>query len=233
MKILGVETTSKVSSIAILENEELMGEYILNIKGKHSEKLFSGLDKILTDLKIEIRELNSIAVSIGPGSFTGIRVGISAVRGLAQGLGVPVVGVSSLDVLALSAFPTGFFVCPIIDALRCEVYTALYKADIEGKVTDYQLIKIEDLLKNLNQFSKKYQALIVFLGDGALLHKEAIKSVLDKRAIFASFRNVFPSASNVAWLGKRELERGKGKKYSEILPLYIRRPTAELRIAYS
>ncbi|MCK5533894.1 tRNA (adenosine(37)-N6)-threonylcarbamoyltransferase complex dimerization subunit type 1 TsaB [bacterium] len=228
MKVLGIETTSKICSVAVLENENLAAEYILNIKGRHSEKLFSGLNKILTDLGIKIKDLEGIGVSIGPGSFTGIRVGISAVRGLAQALKIPIVGVSSLDILALSVFPCDFFVCPIIDALRKEVYTALYRTKVTEKIMEYQLIKIEELLKNLYEFNQRHQGKILFVGDGVSLHREIIKNMLGKKAVFASFRNVFPTASNVAWLGKEELQRGKGKKYNKIFPLYIRRPTAEL-----
>ncbi len=228
MNILGIETTSKICSVAVLEDESLVGEYILNIKGKHSEKLFSGLNKILMDLKINIKDLNGVSVSTGPGSFTGIRVGISAVRALAQALEIPVVGVSSLDVLAFSTFPCNFIVCSVIDALRGEVYTALYRTSVEEKIADYRLIKIEDLLRDLDEFSRLHQEKILFVGDGVPLHRKIIETVLKERAVFASFRNLFPSASNVAWLGKGELQKGKGKKYSKILPLYIRRPTAEL-----
>ncbi|MCK4532689.1 tRNA (adenosine(37)-N6)-threonylcarbamoyltransferase complex dimerization subunit type 1 TsaB [bacterium] len=228
MKVLGIETTSKICSVAVLEDGNLAGEYILNIKGKHSEKLFSGLNKILMDLKINIKDLEGISVSTGPGSFTGIRVGISAVRALAQALEIPVVGVSSLDVLAFSTFPCDFIVCPIIDALRGEVYTALYRTKIEEKIADYKLIKIEDLLRDLDKFSRLHQEKILFVGDGVTLHWKIIEKVLGKRAVVASFRNLFPSASNAAWLGKEELQKGKGEKYSKILPLYIRRPTAEL-----
>ncbi len=228
MKVLGIETTSKICSVAVLEDENLAGEYILNIKGKHSEKLFSGLDKILTDLKINIKDLKGVGVSTGPGSFTGIRVGISAVRALAQALEIPVVGVSSLDILAFSAFPCDFIVCPVIDALRGEVYTALYRTSVEEKIADYRLIKIEDLLRDLDKFSRLHQEKILFVGDGVTLHREIIENVLGRRAVFASFRNLFPFASNAAWLGKEELQKGKGEKYSKILPFYIRKPTAEL-----
>ncbi len=228
MKVLGIETTSKICSVAVLEDGNLAGEYILNIKGKHSEKLFSGLNKILMDLKINIKDLEGIGVSIGPGSFTGIRVGISAVRALAQALEISVVGVSSLDILAFSTFPCDFIVCPIIDALRGEVYTALYRTSVEEKIVDYRLIKIEDLLRELDKFSRLEQEKILFVGDGVTLHRKIIEKVLGRRAVLASFRNLFPSASSAAWLGKEELQKGKGEKYSEILPLYIRRPTAEL-----
>src|SRR3712207_4927086 len=126
MKILSIDSSTSSASCAILEDNKLLGEITLNDKKQHSVILMPLIDSLLKDLKLTINDIDAFAVSSGPGSFTGLRIGIATVKGLADGTGKPFVGISSLDGLAFNLAYSSGIICPIIDALRDNVYTALY-----------------------------------------------------------------------------------------------------------
>ena len=126
MVILGIETCTKTCGVALTDGRKVRDEISLRLGLYHSEKLVPLVDEILRRNGMAIQDIDGIAVSIGPGSFTGIRVGVSTARGLGQSLNIPLVGIPSLDALALGIGTSGKLVCPMIDALRREIYTALY-----------------------------------------------------------------------------------------------------------
>ncbi|HCJ67064.1 MAG TPA: tRNA (adenosine(37)-N6)-threonylcarbamoyltransferase complex dimerization subunit type 1 TsaB, partial [Elusimicrobia bacterium] len=151
MKILAIETSSKICSAALLEDEEIRAEYNLNLGLRHSEFLFPLIENVLKDSEWQVRDLEGIAVDEGPGSFTGIRIGLASARTLAQLLNIPLVGIVSLDVLTENISPNDSLVSPIIDALSGEVYTSLYqcKKNKWQRLVPYQICEINSWLDNL------------------------------------------------------------------------------------
>jgi len=223
MVILGIETSTKTSSVALTDGAKIRDEISLHLGLSHSEKLIALVDEILKRNGINIKYIDGIAVSIGPGSFTGIRVGVSTARGLAQSLDIPLVGIPSLDGLTFGIGTSGEVVCPMIDALRREIYTALYEG--RKRLTPYQLIGIENWLGRL----KDRVETILFLGDALDIYEDLIKDSLQKKARIVEKERRYASAAKVADLGLEKLVSGEGKKYNEVFPLYIRRPEAEVK----
>jgi len=223
MLILGIETSTKTCSIALADGKKVRDEISLHLGLSHSERIIPLLDEILKRNGMAIKDVDGIAVSIGPGSFTGIRVGVSTARGLAQSLNIPLVGIPSLDGLAFGTGTSGEVVCPMIDALRREIYTALYKG--RKRLTPHQLIGIEKWLEIL----KDKKETILFLGDPVDIYENLIKDFLKNRAKIVEKDKRYPSAARIAELGLEKLVSGEGKKYDEVFPLYIRRPEAEVK----
>ncbi|HUT85014.1 MAG TPA: tRNA (adenosine(37)-N6)-threonylcarbamoyltransferase complex dimerization subunit type 1 TsaB [Thermodesulfobacteriota bacterium] len=223
MKILALETSTKVGSVAISEDEHLIAEYTLNVISTHSERLLPSIDQILRDSKLSIREIDGFAISLGPGSFTGLRIGISTVKGLALAAEKGVVGVPTLDVLAHNLAFTNLLVCPLLDARKGEVYTALYRGngkDMLRKLTPDLALKPDELLSMIKETA-------IFLGDGV----EVYRNKLDNREnnhLFAPFYLNQPRASVLAKLGLEKFRQGHIFKEDEIQPLYCRLAEAEI-----
>lgn len=223
MVILGIETSTKTCSIALTGGSKVRDEISLHVGLSHSEKLIALIDEILKRNGMATRDIDGIAVSIGPGSFTGIRVGVATARGLAQSLNVPLVGIPSLDGLAFGIGKSGELVCPMIDALRREIYTSLYEG--RERLVPHQLIGIENWLERLKEMNGN----LLFLGDAVDIHENLIKDFLKKKAKIVQKNRRYASAVRIAELGSERFASGEGKKYDEVFPLYIRRPEAEVR----
>jgi len=152
MKILGIDTSTDICGIALTEDKTLITEFRSNIKRAHAEKIIGAIDRVLSDVQLKINEIDGIAISIGPGSFTGLRIGLAAVKGLALATNLPVVAVPSLDGLAYQAYFWPAQVCPLVKAQADEAYTALYHFQ-NGQLirkSDYQLVMLDalhDLIK--------------------------------------------------------------------------------------
>lgn len=147
MKILGIDTSTDVLAIAVTEDINLISEYRSNIRRAHAEKLINAIDQVLIDANLTINEIDLIAVGTGPGSFTGLRIGLAAVKGLAFAANIQVVSVSSLDAVAAQAGLYPNQICPLVKAQGDEAYTALYRAE-SGKAvrkTEIQVIELEQL----------------------------------------------------------------------------------------
>lgn len=231
MKIMGLESATLDGSVAIVDSRGLTVEYSWDIRNAHSEEIFFSIDKALKKAKTSIQEIDGFTISLGPGSFTGIRIGITVTRTLAQVLNKRVVGIPTLDSLAFNLFPTDCLVCPIIDALRNEVYTALYTASKRGlkRLTDHSILNIEDLLDSfLPPYITKFNN-IIFLGPAVKLHQGLIKKKLSKEAIIAPSDKIIPRGKKLAELGLQSFLRNEGKRWDEIFPLYIRRAEAEVK----
>lgn len=230
MIIMGIETSSRISSVSLVDTDGARVETAFDGGFVHSDRLLPMIDELTRKNKISIHKLHGIAVSTGPGSFTGTRVGVSVARGLSQGLDIRLAGVSSLDGLAGRAMaehkPAGdtIIICPIIDALREEVYTALYT--IKGKnlkrLTDYKLISINTLLGGMK--NKK----VYFVGDAVDLYEDRIKAQVIN-AVIAGPRERYASALSIALEGMKLFSGNHKADYKDILPRYIRKPEAEIK----
>jgi tRNA threonylcarbamoyladenosine biosynthesis protein TsaB len=228
--ILGLDTTTQSCSVALLQGETLLAEYTLNIRKTHSQRLMPLVKGMLRDGEVEREELQAVAVAAGPGSFTGIRIGVATARGLAQGLGIPAIGVSTLEALAEAVPTPGALICPLLDARRDQVYTALYRREREGDLEALippAAMGISQLLARLEEHGEP----VHLLGDGLGRYGSYLAEALAHRAVILSPPLRLNRAGLVALRGRRLLqELPSPPGYLELLPVYLRRPEAERRL---
>ena len=160
MYILGIETATTTGGLALMDDKGLISEYALNVRATHTTRLMPALDQILKDSSIGKDQLNGIAISIGPGSFTGLRIGLATAKGLAMGLEIPLVGVSTLDALARNVPYAKYQICPILDAKKKEIYAAIFRYEDDELVrkTPDRVMPPDDLVKQIHEKT-------IFLGD--------------------------------------------------------------------
>lgn len=224
MIVLSIDSATESASCAVLSNEKLLGEINFNDKKQHSVILMPMVDKLLSNLKLTLQDVDGFVISKGPGSFTGLRIGMSMVKGLSQGTGKPFVSVSSLDALAFNMAYSQTIVCPILDALRDNVYTALYSFE-EGnlvRTTEYMAIHIDELIEMIRQQSKA----VTFVGDAVPKFKEKLQSSLEQVYFAPKHLNIVRAAS----LGELGINLLLSQKYDDLYtsaPIYLRKPQAE------
>ncbi len=225
MKILGIDTSTRCGSIGLIDEREVISEYLLNIPVTHSERLLGAIDHLLKEARCQMEELDGWAISLGPGSFTGLRIGVSTVKGLAYATRKPVAGVSSLDVLASQISPTPYLICPILDARKGEVYAAFYRYDetsLLKRCSDDHAMKPEDLVKNIKEK-------VIFVGDGANTYGDYLKNSLSPFALFPNPSLHLPHGSAVAKLGSKLLRKGDRLDVKTFTPIYVRASEAEIK----
>ncbi|MBI5893604.1 MAG: tRNA (adenosine(37)-N6)-threonylcarbamoyltransferase complex dimerization subunit type 1 TsaB [Deltaproteobacteria bacterium] len=225
MKILAIDTATTSGGIAILEDDRIIAEYTDSAKETHSEKLLPFIDNLLKSNRINLNALDCFAVAIGPGSFTGLRVGIATIKGLAWPLKKPVVGISTLKALAMNIRDEDKLICPLLDARKNEVYAAVYEWDGDNLVTEKEdcITNSEDLLKSLNKPT-------VFIGDGIDVYGDIFKNALGDNAIFAPHNLWRIKASNIAKLAFIEIKNGNAQPPESIMPNYLRKSYAEIKL---
>lgn len=217
MRVLAVETSTLAGGVALLDGDRVVGEYLLDVRATYSERLMPAIDRLLADAAWAPSALEGLAVAVGPGSFTGLRIGLSAVKGLALALGRPVAAVPTLDamaaVLPFSAWP----VCPVIDARKGEVYCSRYRWDGRQmrREWDYLALPPPALAARLDEPT-------VLVGDGAgLIDSPHARPAPPPRRP--------PSPAAVAWLGSRRLLAGEAVDAARLVPIYLRPSEAELK----
>ena len=151
MIVLSIDSSSKVATVALLKDDTLIGEYILNDKREHSVLLMPMIENLLKNCNLTVDDIDGFVVSKGPGSFTGLRIGMATIKGMSVGSNKPYISISSLDALAYSISPFHGIICPIMDALRENVYTALFKNENKKleKILDYTPLDLDDLINIL------------------------------------------------------------------------------------
>ncbi len=226
MRVLGIDTATLACSAAVVAGGEILAEYTLLVKKTHSERLLPLVAKLLADVGLSVADLDGVAVAAGPGSFTGVRIGVATARALGQALKLPLIGVSTLEALASQAGCFPGLVSPILDARRGQIYNALFQAGKKReRACPDRVLDLGELLEELEQRSEQ----VLFLGDGVTPHRKAIVAALGERACFPPAEGLFNRAAAVARLGQAELAAGGGVSYIELLPLYIRKSEAEVK----
>ena len=225
MKILAIDSSGLVATVAILEDDELIAEYTVNYKKTHSETLLPMLDEISKMTDLDLKSIDMIAVSKGPGSFTGLRIGSATVKGLAYALNVPVVSVPTVDALSMNLWGTDKLVCPIMDARRNQVYTGLYDfiGDRHHVVMEQTAMGIEELIDMINQ--KKWS--VVFLGDGVPVYKDVIEEKLKVSHLYAPANMNRQRAASLGVLAFEYIKKGIVETADEHKPEYLRLSQAE------
>ncbi|MFA5180396.1 MAG: tRNA (adenosine(37)-N6)-threonylcarbamoyltransferase complex dimerization subunit type 1 TsaB [Syntrophales bacterium] len=220
---MAIDTSGVTASVAILQDETVLAEIFFNLGRNHSEIILPSIDHLLRVTGIELRAIDVFACTVGPGSFTGIRIGVSTVKGLALAVDRPVVALSALDVLAMNAMGFQGKICPMIDARREQVYAALY-AD---NGTDTLVNIIPGRLVGADDFLALIGGDALFIGTGALKYGDLIRRKLAGRGSFAAdhLHQVHASATGV--LAVRRAIAGDVTDAVKIIPLYLRRSEAE------
>ncbi|WP_099189936.1 tRNA (adenosine(37)-N6)-threonylcarbamoyltransferase complex dimerization subunit type 1 TsaB [Tepidibacter mesophilus] len=225
MKVLGIDTSSKAASVAIMEDNKLISEYTINNNKTHSQKLMPIIENMFKLNEMSANDIDLISVCIGPGSFTGLRIGVATAKAIAHVRDIPVVVVNSLEALSFNVSMTNKTVCPMIDAQKKQVYTCKYSWDKDSllKVEDIDVKKVEDLAEELKSSLEEF----VLIGEGVDLHKE----------VFGNINNVYIApnshrasrASSICEIGIEKFKKGDTKNHYEVVPYYIRKSQAEVQ----
>lgn len=224
MRIFAVDTSAKSASVALVEDGVIKGEYFINTMLTHSETLMPMADSLFKSVKLEPKDIDCFAVNCGPGSFTGLRIGIAAVKGMAFALDKPCAAVSTLETMAYNLSGENTVVCAVMDARCNQVYNALF--DVSGcepvRLCDDRALQIDELITELKNVEKK----IVLVGDGAKLCFDKMSQELDN--IELANENVrLQRASSTAFAAEKLLEKGEVLTSSQLMPKYLRLPQAQ------
>lgn len=223
MKILGLDTSTIMTTCAVLDGEEVIGEYSLSQSMSHSEKLVPMIKEVLDSLDLKIKDIDLFATSLGPGSFTGVRIAAATVKGFAHIYDKAVVGISTMEALAFN-LPYNDIVVPMLDARRNRVYTGIYKWNDDNLETILKAdaLDIDTLIKELD----KYNSLVVN-GDGSILYKELLKERLGEKVKFAKAGDNMPRAASICQIAKKRFDQGQIDDYFSLTPDYLRPSQAE------
>jgi len=226
LKILGIDTSTKFCNLGLIEDEDILIEYTINgLKKKHSSILVPAIKDLLKTINLKIEEINGIAVSMGPGSFTGLRIGLSVAKGLCYARSLPLLGIPTLDAMAFPLKEIPNLICPLLEAKKDEIYNAIFRGgDSLHRITDYKCEDIHSLLTRLSPLKEK----IIFLGDGIKKYRDIIKEKIGKDALFIDSQLNLAVASNSAFLGLNKLKKGEEDDISTLSPFYLRKSEAEI-----
>ena len=225
MKLLALDSSGLVASVALLVDDILVGEYTIHNKKTHSQTLLPMIADMLEMSGIDKKELDAVAVAAGPGSFTGLRIGAATAKGLAQGLGIPIVPVSSLEGLAYNLHGMKTPVCPIMDARRGQVYSGIYDVKDELPKVLYEdgARPIEDVIAQVKELNTP----VTFIGDGVPVFMDRLIDSLGDEACFGNPSVRYQRASSIALLGSIYLKDDRQVNAHEFVPRYLRTTQAE------
>ena len=225
MSILAIDTATQVSSVAVASEKRLFAELTMQARLTHSETLLPHIEQVIRMAGVKKKELEGIAVSIGPGSFTGLRIGLATAKSMAYALGLPLVGVSTLEALAWHYPVPGVRLMPLLDAQKGNAYRQSFRWE-QGKLQVLEDISVESL-PNILASCREMDEQIILLGD-VIPQKVAGKLELPGNVTLAPAHTVMPRAACVAMLGLRELAAGHEGNVMDMEPVYIRRSEAEV-----
>lgn len=224
MIILSVDSSSSTATCALVKEDKILGEINLNDKKEHSVILMDLIDSLLTRYNLTLDDIDGFAISEGPGSFTGLRIGMATIKGLAFGSNKPCLAISTLDTLAYNVINFNGIICPIMDALRGNVYTNLYKNN-NGKleaISEANCLSIEELVSVLKEKNEP----VIFLGDGVVKHKDYLLENLSNLS-FAPLNSNYPKASSLGELALQLFNSNVTQDLNKIAPVYLRKSQAE------
>lgn len=225
MKILALDSSGLVASVAIVEDDNMLGEYTVNYKKTHSQTLLPMLDEVAKMIDLDLNTIDAIAVSAGPGSFTGLRIGSATAKGLGLALEKPLIHIPTVDALACNLWNCRDLVCPLMDARRNQTYTGIYEF-CEGELQIIQeqcAVGIDEIVSQINALNRP----VVFLGDGVPVFDSYIRENCTVPYSYAPAHMNKQRAGAVAWLGMRYAQSGKTETAAEHKPDYLRLSQAE------
>lgn len=227
MYILGIETTGAYASVSLMKDDKIIGHVSGNDRFSHLQNLIPQVQEVIKDNKLSIGDIDLIAVSCGPGSFTGIRIGVSTARALSQVLDIPCVAVSSLAALAMRASEDELLVCPMLDARRNQVYAGGYILKEGYPVEEIKAgpYMLDEFLAKTGEYNR-----ILLLGDAIDKYSEQIAELRPEGTETAPESIRYQDASFVAKLGKKLYTENGGLSYNQLQPEYMRLPEAERKL---
>jgi tRNA threonylcarbamoyladenosine biosynthesis protein TsaB len=225
MIVLAVDTSTRTGSVAVLNGETVLAEVAVTSQETHAKRLVAAIDATLGMTDRGVADCDGFAVTTGPGSFTGLRIGISTVKGLGFATGKPVAGVSTLDALAYQFPSFPHLICPMLDARRGQIYTALYESTghMEWKRV------VEDCAVEPGEWLRQLGAPCLFVGDGTSVYADLITKNLGDLAYFAPAYMNRVRASVVGYIGMKQVLSGQTTDVKQLVPHYIRKSDAEIK----
>ncbi len=224
MRILGIDTATMISGIGVVQDGEVIADFRYDVKLTHSEVLLSYIEKLLKKLRLKLKHLDGFSVSIGPGSFTGLRIGLATVKGLGFASGKPVASIPTLDALAFLSRGCRYPLVPLLDAKKKQVYATVYDTqdnEIKRK-TSYFVVDPSELIQ-------KIPSEVAFTGPGIKVCQSELKKLMGKKAHFLRGEKTLPSGAAVAYMGWEKLKQGEKEDLFLLEPIYVRKSEAELK----
>lgn len=229
MIILGIDTSSDICSVGLSKGNDFLGEININLKRRHSERLLPIIKNLVSEAGLEIHEIEGLTVTDGPGSFTGLRIGLSTAQAFKKALAVPVYSVSTLEYMAYSIAPhyeNSIFI-PTIDARNKRVYTAVFGREKDSsaikRIENDKAVEIKQLISNLQNYNKRK----IIFGTGTDQYFEILqKADLDNTKLIYKTRNF--GGYNLARLGYKYIKQGEDTDYKDLTPTYLKKPQARI-----
>lgn len=222
MTILSIDTSNYVLGVALVDETKVIGEFVTNLKKNHSVRAMPAIQQLMRDCDVNVDQLSKVVVAKGPGSYTGVRIGVTIAKTLAWSKNIPLVGVSSLEALAANGQYFNGYICPIFDARRGQVYTGLYEYqhDIKTILPDQNLL-LTEWLEKVKAFYKP----VLFVGNDVSIHKEMIEEILGEQALIADMTHHNPRPALLAKLGMNR----EPDDVHPFVPNYLRMAEAEAK----
>ncbi|TKD66309.1 tRNA (adenosine(37)-N6)-threonylcarbamoyltransferase complex dimerization subunit type 1 TsaB [Pseudalkalibacillus hwajinpoensis] len=224
MKVLAIDSSNYCMGVSVMDGDTIIGEVITNLKKNHSVRLMPAIDQLLEEVGIKPNEIERIVVAEGPGSYTGLRIGISIAKTLAWTLGIPLVGVSSLEVLGQNGRYFPGVTVPFFDARRGQVYMSLFEANgtLVQRRTEDHIVLFEDWL---NENKDRYESFL-FISNDLAIHKEKIDAIIGDKALFAPVSSLNARPSELARIGS---SKEPVEDVHQFTPNYVRMAEAEAK----
>lgn len=225
MKILAIESASVTASCAVSDGDNILGEFTLSHKKTHSEKLMPLIEELMRELDIKLQDIDVIAVSEGPGSYTGLRIGAAIAKSMAFAANIPIVNIPTIKSLAGNIYDADKLIVPIMDAKAGRVYTGIYKWENDNLVAVKEQFpcNLDELIALLNKCDES----VIFNGDGSVNYKNEIVKKFNRKPLFAPSKFNYLNASTLSYIGYRMAEIGDTVSASEFNPQYLRLSQAE------
>jgi tRNA threonylcarbamoyladenosine biosynthesis protein TsaB len=224
MLVFGIDTCCMAATAALMNDKIMVAQTVINQNKTHSQIMMPQIEQMFKAAEVDPASVDAFAAAVGPGSFTGVRIGVATAKALAQAADKPCVAVSTLEALAYSSKYFDGIISPVLDARRNQVYNALFCGDKElVRLTDDRALALEDLFAELKEYRKK----VLFMGDATLVFSEEIRAALGDLAYFAPKVSNLNLAGAVAEIGLDKLKKGETTEYGKLVPEYIRLSQAE------
>ena len=224
MLIFGIDTCCNAATAALLEDDRLVAQTVINSGKTHSQKMMPQIEQMFRQAEKEVSDVDCFAAAVGPGSFTGVRIGVATVKAFAQATKKQCVAVSTLQGLAHNLSVFDGVICPILDARREQVYNALFRGGkTMERLCEDRALAMENLLEEL----KEETLPILFCGDGVPVFREKITEVLGEKAMFAPVMQNMNLGASIAEIGLAMAKKGETIPYGELVPQYVRLSQAE------
>ena len=223
--LLAVDTSTQSVGIALFDGNQILCEESWISRRFHTVELANAVQSNLFRAGLSAADLHVLAVANGPGSFTGLRIGLGVAKGLSYACSLPLLGIPTLDVLAYSLKGIPYLICPILESKKNEIYSAVFRGgDNFNKILEYKCEDIYTLLARIGSLKEK----VIFLGEGVKNYQEIIKEKMGSNALFTGSQLFFPRGVNVAFLGMEKLRKGRKDDIATLSPLYLRKSEAEI-----